>query len=251
MKFKELHNQENPLLIANVWDVSSAKVAEHLNFHAIGTSSAAMASLLGYKDGEDLAFEELEFLVKRIAKCTNLPLSVDLESGYSRNPEEIAKNIIALSNLGVEGINIEDSIVKDQRHLLNVDEFSKMLAEVKNLLNQEEVDVFVNVRTDTFLLGCSDSIEESRRRIAIYEQAGADGIFVPCIVQESDIRVIVDSTSLPVNVMCVPNLPNFDQLTELGVKRISMGNFLYDYIYRQLEMKSNEIMNQKSFHALF
>jgi 2-methylisocitrate lyase-like PEP mutase family enzyme len=93
MEFKNLHNQDKPLLIGNVWDVPSAKTAEKLNFKAIGTSSFAIAALLGYNDGEEMEFSELEYFVKRIASNTKLPLSVDLESGYSRDPKEIANNI--------------------------------------------------------------------------------------------------------------------------------------------------------------
>ncbi len=84
MVFKKLHNQNYPLLICNVWDVASAKIAEKLSFQAIGISSAAIATLLGYKDGENMSFSELSYLVKRIIAKTKLPLTVDLESGYSR-----------------------------------------------------------------------------------------------------------------------------------------------------------------------
>ena len=63
MNFKNLHHQDAPLLICNVWDVASAKAAEKLNFKAIGTSSGAIASMLGYIDGEEMSFEELEYIV--------------------------------------------------------------------------------------------------------------------------------------------------------------------------------------------
>ena len=111
MKFKDLHNQEKPLLIGNVWDVTSTKTAEKLNFQAIGTSSSAIAQILGYRDGEEIEFSEMEYMVKRIALNTKLPLSVDLESGYGDKPEEIVDRIKRLVALGAVGINIEDSIV--------------------------------------------------------------------------------------------------------------------------------------------
>lgn len=79
MEFRQLHFQSNPLLLANVWDVNSAKIASALKFKAIGTSSAAIASTLGYSDGVEMAFSELKTLVSRIAKNSSLPLSVDLE----------------------------------------------------------------------------------------------------------------------------------------------------------------------------
>jgi len=251
MEFTELHNQKKPLLIGNVWDVPSAKTAERLNFQAIGTSSSAIAELLGYNDGEEMIFSELEYFVKRIAMHTNLPLSVDLESGYSRKPKEIMDNIKRLWDLGVVGINIEDSIVDENRKLLNADDFSKTLANIREELEKERMDVFVNVRTDTFLLGASNAVEETKRRIRLYEKAGANGIFTPCIENEADIEEIVTSTTLPINVMSMPNLPNFETLARLGVKRISSGNLLFNEMYDQFEKITKAILSQKSFNSIF
>jgi len=251
MTFKELHYQENPLLLANVWDVPSTKVAERLGFQAVGTSSWAVAALLGYKDGENISFSELEFIVKRIAKNTNLPLSVDLESGYSRNPREIAEHIKRLANLGVVGINLEDSVSDDSRILLDADDFAHTIKEIKAILKKGNIDIFINVRTDSFLLGSPYATEESKRRISLYEHAGADGIFVPCIQISSDIQEIVTSTKLPVNVLCMPDIPDFDTLNELGVKRISMGNFLFDQMYSKYEKSTALLLDQRSFKSVF
>ncbi len=112
--FKALHYQKTPLLIGNVWDVASTRIATKANFKAIGTSSAAIASMLGYQDGEVMDFSELLYIVQRISVNTKLPLSVDLESGYSRNPLVITEHIRQLAAVGVVGINLEDSIVKEE-----------------------------------------------------------------------------------------------------------------------------------------
>lgn len=251
MEFKNLHNQDKPLLIGNVWDVPSTKTAEKLNFQAIGTSSSAIASILGYNDGEEMEFSELEYFVKRIALNTNLPFSVDLESGYSRNPREIANHIKRLAEIGVVGINLEDSIVENNRTLLNAVEFSKTLTEINELLLKENIDIFLNVRTDTFILLKENIIEETMKRIRLYENAGANGIFTPCIENISDIRKIVNCTKLPINVMCMPNLPDFETLKNLGVKRISMGNFIFDKMYNQFEKTSKIVLKQQSFNSIF
>ncbi|CAM1368570.1 Carboxyvinyl-carboxyphosphonate phosphorylmutase [Tenacibaculum litopenaei] len=251
MKFKDLHNQNKPLLIANVWDVPSARIAEELNFQAIGTSSSAIASLLGYKDGEEITFSELEYMVKRISKNSNLLLSVDLESGYSRNVEEIFRHIMKLSDFGVVGINIEDSIVDKRRTLLAAEKFAQTISEVIENLQKEKIDIFINVRTDTFLLDVPNTIEETKKRIKLYENAGANGIFVPCIEQISDIEEMVNYTRLPINVMCTPKLPDFDTLKNLGIKRISMGNFIFDKMYGQFKRKTEAILNQNSFKSIF
>ncbi|MCU0481204.1 MAG: isocitrate lyase/phosphoenolpyruvate mutase family protein, partial [Anaerolineae bacterium] len=161
MNFKQLHKQENPLLIANVWNVNSAKVFEELNFLALATSSAAVAHTLGYADGEKLPFEELLFIVKRIIASSTLPLSVDIEGGFSRNATIIAENIEKLYHLGVVGINIEDSLVGDKRALMASDEFQNLLIGIKNELAKKNITIFINLRTDTFLLGIPNALDET------------------------------------------------------------------------------------------
>jgi 2-methylisocitrate lyase-like PEP mutase family enzyme len=252
LKFKELHNQANTLILGNVWNVQSAKVFEKLGFHAIGTSSAAIAHSLGYDDGEKMPFSDLLFIVERIRKSITLPLSVDIEFGYGNTAREIANNIISLEKLGVVGINIEDSFFENgERKLKDSLQFAQLLQEVKSILNKKEISMFINVRFDGFLLGVLNKLKVATERIKKYEQAGADGIFLPCITKESDIATIVSETILPLNVMCIPGLPNFKTLEKLGVKRISMGNYLNEYAYTSLENMTINILGEQSFNALF
>jgi 2-methylisocitrate lyase-like PEP mutase family enzyme len=251
-KFKELHNQIKPLIIGNVWNVQSAKVCEKLNFQAIGTSSAAIAHSSGYEDGEQIPFSDLLFIVERIRKSVVLPLSVDIEFGYGNTRTEIANNIISLEKLGVVGINIEDSFFENgERKLNDTVQFSQLLQEVKNILSQQGISIFINVRCDAFLLNIPNALQIATERIEKYEQAGADGIFLPCITKENDISTIVSQTKLPLNVMCMPELPNFETLEKLGVKRISMGNFLNSYAYTSFENMTTNILVEQSFKALF
>jgi len=249
--FKKLHEQNQPLLICNIWDVPSAKTAEKLSFQAIATSSSALAAVLGYKDGEDMEFSELVYMVKRIASSINLPLSVDLEGGYSRDPKKIAHNVKTLADMGVVGINIEDTVVEKERRFLAADDFAKTLAAVKNQLEKDQVEVFFNVRTDPFLMGHPKALEESLKRIKYYQDAGADGIFVPFLKKEGDIRRIVASTPLPVNVLSMPDLPDFKTLGSLGVKRISMGGSLFAQLNRSYEKALSEVLENHSFTTVF
>lgn len=251
MKFKELHEQNTPLIVCNVWDVNSAKTAEKLGFKAIGTSSAAIASLLGYEDGENISFNELIYFVKRITANTSLPLTVDLESGYSDNPAEIVCHIKSLIELGVVGVNIEDSIVDGERILHDSNYFARILSSVAKQLKKEKLCIFLNIRTDAFLIGSSNTLVETKNRIQLYAEAGANGIFIPCINKESDIKSVVDTTSLPINVMCMPSLPSFTSLQNLGVKRISMGDFLFDKMTSNLEDTLRDIVNINSFGPIF
>ena len=253
MSFKSLHHQPQPLLLVNVWDVMSARVAEQQNASAIGTSSAAIAAMLGYRDGEQMRFSELKYVVERIRANTPLPLTVDLEAGYSRQPTEIADHVRQLVDLGVVGINMEDSTVDPQikRTLVPARSFAQRLASVKDHLGTMGEPLFWNVRTDAFLMGHPTALAETQERIRHYERSGADGIFVPGLVKEEDIAAVVAATPLPINVMALPELLTFARLQALGVKRISMGNFLFSKMYNDLEQRLHQVLHEPSLAAIF
>ena len=248
MDFNALHHQPQPLLVANVWDASSALAAEQAGYRALGTSSAAIAAMLGYDDGEGMCFDELLFIVTRIRAVTDLPLSVDLEAGYSDTTDGIANHIHRLAASGVVGINLEDShVVNGVRQLDDAREFADRL----QLLRQMCSGIFLNVRTDTFLLNTQDALRETLSRGRRYAASGADGFFVPCMSRSEDIATIAREIALPLNVMCIPELADFATLAELGVRRISMGNFVHSAIQSKLIDLMHAIRSRQTFEGLF
>ncbi|MBC7000793.1 isocitrate lyase/phosphoenolpyruvate mutase family protein [Cytophaga sp. FL35] len=252
MNFKNLHQKENPLLISNVWDVASAKEAEDLDFEAIGTSSGAIATMLGYEDGEEISFRELKYIIERIVKSVDIPVSVDLEAGYGSNSREIVRNILEMSDLGVVGVNIEDSkVANGQRSMIKGIDFSGLLKSITSELKLTGREIFVNVRTDTYLMNIDNALQETLVRAKQYEKAGADGLFVPCIEKQGDIEKVIKGTDLPLNVMCMPNLPSFYILKDLGVSRISMGNFVFNRMKVELRNFLDEIKFNQNFTSLF
>ncbi len=249
--FLTLHQQPEPLLIGNFWDVKSAQVLAKAGYRALATSSAAVAHSFGYDDGEQLPFELLIQLAKRVHQVTPLPLSVDMEGGFSRSVEGICQNIDRLMDVGVVGINIEDSLPGTARALHAPDSFRKTLEGMVNHLQKKKTRLFINVRTDGFLLGLPQALPETIQRIQAYQTTGVQGIFVPCIVRADDIRAVVASTALPVNVMGMPQLPAFGELQKLGVKRISCGNSVHQYVMQAFETKMLAIRQEQSFKSLF
>lgn len=249
--FLELHQQSTPLLIGNIWDVNSAKLFERNNFKAVATSSAAVAHANGYEDGEQMPFDILLRLAERVAKEVSIPLSVDIEGGYSSTLSGILQNIDKLHDVGVVGINIEDSVPGKSRSLQDVQHFQRTLTAVAEHLSKTNKKLFINVRTDGFLLGLPNALDETLSRIRVYENAGASGIFTPCITKAQDIQRVVNTTKLPINVMAMPSLPSFDELTTLGVKRISMGNALHDLLNATFEKVVQGIQRQKKIEVLF
>ncbi|MDJ1468937.1 isocitrate lyase/phosphoenolpyruvate mutase family protein [Cytophagaceae bacterium NT2B1] len=198
-----------------------------------------------------MPFETLFLIAKRVTELVKIPFSVDLEGGYSRTIDGIIENITKLHAIGVAGINLEDSIPGTTRQLQSIDEFQKTLSTIANHLNRNNMKVFLNIRTDGFLLGMETALKETLSRLKCYEEAGANGIFVPCITQSNDISEVVKATTLPVNVMCMPTLPSFEDLQKLGVKRISMGPFTTMYVHKRAEVAIHSIQQNNSFSILF
>ncbi len=249
--FKELHQQKEIFHLGNVWDVQSALLFQKAGFKAIGTSSAAIAASLGYDDGENMPFEDLVRVVEKIHTKVQIPLSIDIEGGYSRDVDDIIENIKVLHQIGVAGINIEDSTVSEKREMMDTNMFSNIIAKVKSYLSKNKMDIFLNVRTDAYLSGLENPLKNTLKRIKQYEDAGADGVFVPCIVDKKEIANVVQATSLPVNVLCMPHLPDFNTLEKLGVKRISSGHFIHNDMISHLEQSIQAIVKNKSFNSLF
>lgn len=250
-QFLQLHQNTDPLLLGNIWDVNSARMFESNGFKAIGTSSQAVAKVFGYDDGENIPFETLLQFVKRVLEVVRIPVTTDIEGGFDRNADRITDNISKLHDLGISGINLEDTIPGSKRQLQPAGDFQKLLLKVSDKLSKNNAKVFINVRTDGFLLNMPDALAETLTRIKSYENAGANGIFVPCITNKNDIREVVTATRLPINVMCMPDLPAFDELKSLGVKRISMGPFAYNYANQKTERAIKTVLKENSFSALF
>jgi 2-methylisocitrate lyase-like PEP mutase family enzyme len=236
-------------LIGNVWDVASAKLFEEAGFKAIATSSAAIANSLGYEDGQNMPFGLMLETVQRIKKSISIPLSVDMERGYANTIPGIIQNIEKLHEAGVIGINIEDSL-KDSR-LRSVESFQKLISCIANHLSRKNMQLFINARTDAFLLKLPNAPNETILRANAYEAAGANGLFVPFMTSITDIKKVVAVTSLPVSVFFCKGLPDFKTLTGAGVKRISMGTALYKAIKKDLQKRIETIQKAQSVNSIF
>jgi 2-methylisocitrate lyase-like PEP mutase family enzyme len=252
-RFCQLHHLDTPLLLATIWDARSAATSQALGFAAVGTSSAAIAGMLGYPDGEQLPFAELQYIVKRICASTTLPVSVDLEGGYSRQPAQIARHMAQLVAVGVAGFNLEDSVptADGGRRLLPAPEFADALLAVRSALAGQQARAFLNIRTDTYLLTHPAPLAETRHRTQLYAAAGADGIFVPGLTSLTAMRELCQATPLPLNVMALPELPDFGALAAAGVRRISMGNFLFEALTVRQQQLSQRIIREQNFTTLF
>lgn len=238
--FYQLHHQLTPLILANVWNAKSAQIAENSGFKAVATSSGAIAESLGYKDGEQIPFSELLYMIQRIKSSITIPLSVDMERGYTDDTQMLQKYIQQLLDLGVAGINLEDA--QGETLYLN------KLKSIKNYLVNTNQQLFINARIDSFLQKLP--LETALRRAKLYEEAGAEGLFVPGVQDTAIIKEIVASTILPVNIVGNFKISSMAALAECGIKRISMAVFFYKATYKHAERLAGEILKQQSIEVL-
>jgi 2-methylisocitrate lyase-like PEP mutase family enzyme len=244
--FKALHHETNPLLLGNVWDAHSAILAEKAGFKALGTSSHAIALAMGYQDGEEISFDEMLFVVQRIINAVNIPVSVDFEAGYSSNYNQVVTHVKQLVKAGAVGINIEDSIVKEGKRQLG--KANDLIGKIKAI--DAETDVFINARTDTYTTKHLNALNESIERALAYKKAGAHGIFVPLIETEKDIKAFVTQVEMPLNVFTTTQLPHYDTLATLGIKRISHGAKQYELLMKKSEILFKDFYETKNYQIV-
>ena len=236
--FRKLHRNVTPLRLPNAWDAGSARLFESLGASAIATTSAGVAWALGYQDGRLLPVSEVVAAASRMARVLKVPLSVDIEHGYSDDPKAVAENVMRLVDLGVAGINIEDG--PDKPALL-----AFKIEGIRSAVSKAGADLFVNVRTDVFLASLVEEpnlVEESIERGTLYAKAGADGLFVPGIVQPEDIEAVVAGISLPLNAIAWPGLADAAELGKLGVRRLSAGSGISQVLWGTAERLARDFL---------
>lgn len=244
--FKQLHEQSDPLLLGNVWDAHSAQLAEKAGFQALGSSSHAIANAQGYADGEAISFGELFFVVERIKKAVSIPVSVDFESGYSDDPAVVASYVQQLADIGIAGINLEDGQVINGKRVLG--DAQVLAAKIRAI--KAKTKIFINARADTFTTKHPDALAESIRRAVLYAEAGADGIFVPLLESEQDLKAFIAKVRIPLNVFTSPTLAPYAQLGAWGVKRISHGAKQYEQLMKKSEQIFREFQETKDYRIV-
>jgi 2-methylisocitrate lyase-like PEP mutase family enzyme len=245
--FRSLHFQSSPLVLANAWDPVTARLVEAVGATAVATSSAAVSWAHGVADGEQLPRQAALSVAREIVLAVHVPVTVDLEAGYSSDPGEVAALVQALADVGVAGINLEDG--RGPPQLL-----AAKIERVKQVARAGGVDVFVNARTDVYLkslVAPEQAVDETLRRAALYHGAGCDGLFVPGVVREDAIRAIAEGTKLPLNVLVVPGLAPVAELVKWGVKRVSAGTAVACAALGVFRHAARELVESGTYARLF
>lgn len=222
----ELHRPGNPVVLPTVWDAWSAKLAVDAGFAALTVGSHPVADSVGRADNEGMTFDELCTRVAQITGAVDVPVSVDIESGYAEAP---ARLITGLLDVGAVGLNIEDTVHSDGGRLRSSAEHAELVAALRAASDAAGVHVVVNARTDLFLRQDGDESDRVDRAIARLKEAAGAGADVLYPVGRHDpetLRRLTSELPLPVNAIGVPDQDDPESFGPLGVARISFGPFL-------------------------
>ena len=238
--FAELHKPGQPLLLPNAWDVASAVAIASAGAKAIATTSAGVAWSLGVRDGAGLGAERAAAVIARIAAAVDVPVSADIEAGYS----DVAATVTAVLEAGAVGVNIEDR--RDGSGLYETAEQADRLAAARAAARG--MPFWINARTDVFL-GGSGRVDDALERSAAYAAAGADSLFVPGLVDLAGIAELAKGP-LPVAVMVWPGAPSVAELAAAGAVRISLGSAIAQAAYAVAVRAATEMLTSGTYDSV-
>ena len=238
-RFVDLHVPGTPLVVFNIWDAGSAKAVTRAGAKALGTSSWSVADANGFSDGERIPLALAIENLRRIIRATDLPVTVDLESGYGDTPEGIGETIGAAIDAGAVGCNLEDSFPADGR-LREIAAQAARIRCARRTADAAKIHFFLNARTDVFFQKPPEQhdermVMEAAERARAYADAGADGLFAPGLVNAALIRDLAEKSPLPLNIMTGDGTPPLRALADLGVARVSHGPGPYLAVMKALE----------------
>ena len=250
---RAMHAGPEPLLLANVWDVASARIIEDAGFRAIATSSAGIAFARGFPDGQEIHRFQMFGNIKLIAGAVKVPVTADVEAGYGDKPEHAASTAGSVILQGAVGLNLEDATGDAERPLVDLPLQLEKIRAVREKAEECGVPLVLNARTDVYLLQVGDRAkryDETVRRLRAFRDAGADCVFVPGLRDAPTIGRLVADLACPVNILAVPDSPSVAELTALGVRRISLGSGPMRAALGLLRRLAHELKTQGTYSAL-
>lgn len=226
-QFLALHQGGKVLVLPNAWDVASARIFEEAGFPAIATTSAGIANSLGYADGEKISRSEMLAVVKRIAEAVRVPVTADMEAGYGKTPEEVARTVKEVLAAGAVGMNLEDTVSEKPDSLVDLNLQKEKIRAAAETCQRAGISFVLNARTDVFLAGIGPletRLERTLERLNAYRDCGAQCLFAPGVKDKQTIGQLTRGVSAPLNILATAGTPPVAELQALGVARVSLGS---------------------------
>lgn len=249
-EFRRLH-ESGCFVLPNPWDAGSAIYLEHLGFQALATTSAGFAFSKGLQDGPASVSRSLMLdHFREIVAATSLPVNADFQNGYADTPEDVAENVSPCVATGVAGLSIEDSTGIDNQPLYDFALAVERIKAARAAIDVSGFAVVLTARCEAWLVGDSEPLKTSLKRLVAFADAGADCLYAPGVTKPDEVAAIVKAVApKPVNVLVSSNNSDIRvaQLADLGVRRISVGGALARAAWGGFIKAAKEIQAEGSF----
>ncbi len=251
--FRKLHDRSNLLLLPNAWDAGSVALFARHGFTAIATTSAGMAWSLGYQDGQHAPLAEVLAATARITRVTDLPVTVDLESGYGETPDAVTGAVRGAIAAGAVGINLEDSL-PGHGPLRGIDASAARISAARAAAVNAGIPIVINARVDVWMQpDMSDpaiGLDEAIHRAQAYLAAGADGIFPIGLADRDVLATLVQSIDAPINVAAISGVPSLQELARIGVARVSTATRFATLALGAIDQAVARLLRDRNFDGL-
>ncbi|MEO5816485.1 MAG: isocitrate lyase/phosphoenolpyruvate mutase family protein [Gemmatimonadaceae bacterium] len=246
--FRQLH-ESGCFVMPNPWDVGSAHLLAQLGFPALATTSAGFAWTQGVRDthvGRDHVLAHL----RAMSGAVDVPFNADFEDGFAVAPEGVAISVTLATATGIAGLSIEDSTDDPSNPLFDCALAVERIEAARRAIDESGTGIVLTGRSEGFVAGRPD-LAETIRRLTAYAEAGADCLFAPGIRNVADIKTLVDAVSpKPVNVVVGGTFTTVAEMTDIGVRRISVGGGLARAALTAVLEAAKEIAERGTFTGL-
>jgi 2-methylisocitrate lyase-like PEP mutase family enzyme len=250
--FRALHATDC-FVMPNPWDVGSARYLLHLGFPALATTSAGFAFAQGLPDSE-LALSRDRNLthIAEITAAVDVPVNADFASGYGKAPEDVADSVTRCVATGVAGLSIEDATGDPSSPLYDLPFAVARVRAARQAIDESGANVMLTARAECYLVGHSDALRESARRLQAYADAGADVLFAPGLHVPAEIKALVEAVRpKPLNLLVVRDSGlSVADIAALGVRRISVGPALALAAWTGFRRAAELLKSEGSFAGL-
>jgi len=246
--FRQLH-ESGCFIVPNPWDLGSARLLAQLGFRALATTSSGLAWSLGRPDNH-VSLEATLAHLRAISQSVEIPVSADFEGGFATAPEEVGANVAAAATTGIAGLSIEDSTGDASSPLHDFSLAVERIKTARQAIDDSGTGIVLTGRSEGFIVGRPD-LSETIRRLTAFAEAGADCLYAPGLHSMADIRAIVAAVApKPVNVLAGSGFATVAELTQAGVRRISVGGALARTAWTGFLQAAKEIAQDGTFTGL-
>lgn len=241
---RALHYGDQPLILPNAWDAGTAVMVAAAGFHAVATTSAGVAFSMGQPDGQHISREDMLGAVAAIAQRVSLPVTADMEAGYGDTPEEVAETVRRTIATGAVGLNLEDGIDHPAGTMYELPLAVDRIAAARAAADETGVAAVINGRTDVYFspdMEDSKKFDEAVLRANAYLKAGADSAFVIAVRDPETVKRLVLAIDGPLNVIAGWAGLDINELTAIGIRRISLAGNLTGAAFGAVERALQEL----------